>query len=362
MLGFTNFEQIATIQAIGVATQSLLEIPSGALSDLIGKKKTLLIGFLLMGVGEIIMIIHPSFLVFLISFIIMSAGYSFYSGTMDAFIYDTLVSANRTDRYSHVLSHVSIVGSFALAFASFIGGFMPKVWVGLPFLMAGIMKLVGIIVVSLTDEPSVDTDKFSIGNFMRQTKKGFFQLFGKKMLQVTLLLVSFGIFYTVAYEILDDTSVVSYGYNESKIGILYSVVILISIPAGFLYEKFAKRFNSFILIALGAMFLVLNYIFSPWIGVSIWTVLFISRAIYSPIRNSAISEVINRNTPSKIRATTISTYELVRKIPYMLLAAIMGGLMDKFGVHWFAFGFGLSLFLIITPQILLFMRRRKFRN
>lgn len=358
-LNYIDFSQVAIVQAVGLVTSVITEVPTGAIADLLGKKKTLILSFLFTGTGEFIIAFFPGFPTLVIAFIILNTGYSLYSGTMDAFMYDTLVSEKREKEYARVLSRSSAIISVAIAFASIVGGFMYKWWMILPFLATGVMKFFGFLVTFFIDEPKVDTEKFSIKNFLTQNKLGFAHLFNKKMFQTTLLLITFGAFYTVAYELLDDISVVSYGYKSVGMGFLYGIVTFIGIPSALLYEKFAKKFNTYTLLAGGALVIILNYIFSPWINVYIWTALFLIRVTYSPIRNNAISEIINRNTPSKIRATTISTNELLRKIPFVFFAGVMGEIIDLHGAKVFAFYFALVFLILIAPQLVVYGWKRK---
>lgn len=358
-LNYIDFSQVAIVQAVGIITSVITEVPTGAIADLIGKKKTLILSFLFTSIGELITAFYPSFSTFIIAFIILNIGYSLYSGTMDAYLYDTLVGERREKEYSRVLSRSSAIISAAIAFASVVGGFMYKWWMILPFLATGIMKFLGFLLAFFIDEPEVDTEKFSLKNFLVQTRLGFAHLFNKKMLQTTLLLITLGAFYTVAYELLDDISVVSYGYKAVGIGFLYGIVTFLTVPSSLLYEKLSKKFKTYTLLAGGALVIVLNYIFSPWINIYIWTGLFLMRVMYGPIRNNAISEIINRNTPSKIRATTISTNELLRKIPFVFLAGIIGGLIDIHGAKVFAFWFALVFLTLVAPQLGVYVWKRK---
>jgi hypothetical protein len=81
--------------------------------------------------------------------------------------------------------------------------------------------------------------------------------------------------------------------------------------------------------------------------------------MYSPIKEAAITHLINTHTESKIRTTTISTYELVRKMPYLLVAGMIADWVDNFGVKWVAFGFATLLGLLTLPQAVYYMVRRE---
>lgn len=140
---------------------------------------------------------------------------------------------------------------------------------------------------------------------------------------------------------------------------MYSVLIYLTVPFSLLYRRIQVRFNKVPLVFLGIGVLVLNYLFSPWIGIYVWTILFLVRVMYSPIKEAAITHLINTHTESKIRTTTISTYELVRKMPYLLVAGMIADWVDNFGVKWVAFGFATLLGLLTLPQAVYYMVRRE---
>lgn len=358
LLNYVDLSQATTLQAIAMATRVITEIPSGVIADLLGKRKTLLLSFMFSAAGEILMANSSQFLSFAIAHILLYTGYSLYSGTMDAFVYDTLVTDKSTKQYSKVLSKILAITTATLGITSIIGGFLYNIWIALPYFATGVAKLLGIIVAFFSDEPDVDTEKFTIMNFFKQTKQGFKHLSKKSMFQVAILIVSFGTFQTIGYEILDDALVISYGYSAFAIGILYGVLSIINLPFSLLYDKFSKKYKSFTLITVGAIILALNYLFSPCISVYVWTSLFLIRFIYMPIRTGAITEVINKRTPSKIRATTISTSELIKKIPFVLFSGFLGEAMDQIGVKNFSFWFGLVLLIVIIPQLIVFNRKK----
>jgi hypothetical protein len=82
-----------------------------------------------------------------------------------------------------------------------------------------LFKLAGLLTVLLIDEPLVDTEKFSLAAFVRQTGKGFTQLLAPTMRWTFILILTYGIFQTFAWEMLDDLAVVAYGYSAAGIGL-----------------------------------------------------------------------------------------------------------------------------------------------
>lgn len=352
---FIDIKQATLLQLIGMATRIVSEIPTGVICDLLGKRRTLAIAFFLTALGETIMAFSTNFVGFAVVYVIISLGYSFYSGTMDAFMYDSLVEAKEQERYPNVLGKSNAYMNAATAVATLSGGFLFQFWGGLPFLLTGMAKFAGLFLTLFITEPKVDTYVFSIKNFVKMTGKGFAQMFGSRMIKYTVLLFVLGAFSTIAFEILDDAAVVDWGYSAVGISLLYTGVIVLSIPSGLLYEKIAKKINAQTMIILAILFLALNYVLSLWINAFIWSTLFLLRVLYSPIKDAVIADVINQHTSSNIRATTLSTYELIIKLPFVLLGVPIGLLLKDFGVKAFSVTF--SMILLVTLAVVLILNR-----
>ncbi len=347
LLNFLDLSQAALLQAIGLVTSVVAELPTGALSDLIGKKKTLILSFLFTAIAEFSWVFADTFPQFVFIWVMVNLGYSFYSGAMEAFMYDNLVTEGKENEYPKVISKMQRFENGGIAFASIAGGLMFAVWPLMPFVMSGVFRLVGLVVSLWLVEPPVDTEVFSLRNFIKQNSQGLRQLFQPSMIKSTLLLFIIGAFMVVEYEILDDAAVVDWGFNSTQIGLIYAGATLIAIPASYLYERFSRKFKLENIIAASAIFIIINYIFSPWIPALVWVALFFMRVFYSPLRQSAVSELLNHNTPSRIRAVTISSYELLRKIPYVILAGVIGAQMDILGVRWFSHYFAILLLALM---------------
>lgn len=358
---YINIEQATVLQLIGMITRIIAEVPTGALSDLIGKKKTLIIAFLICGLAEIFMAFSSTYLSFIIVYIFIGLGQSFYSGTIDAFVYDSLLEKGEEKDYPKVLGKSNAYINISTAIATISGGFLFQFWGGLPFLLTGIAKIIGLYFIFNITEPKVDTIIFSFKNFLSQSKQGFTNLFSHSLISTTLLLLTMGSFSTVAYEILDDVAVVDWGYSAVGISVLYTSLILLSIPSGFLYSYISKKITLKKLVVLGILILITNYVFSLWINSYVWTILFLARVLYSPIKNSAIKDILNQSTNSSSRATTISTYELLIKLPFVLIGVPIGIMLKDFGVKTFSVGFATSLAFALIAYLITnkFLMRRK---
>ena len=122
--------QISTLFVIWSATAFVLEVPSGAWADSYSRRKLLVLGALLSGVGYAAWITLPSFAGFAFGFVLWGTSSALISGTFEAFVYDELAARDRTDRYASLLgrarsaSFVMNLAATALATPLFnLGGY-----------------------------------------------------------------------------------------------------------------------------------------------------------------------------------------------------------------------------------------------
>jgi len=106
-LRFTNYAGIGIIETVLIVTATLTEIPTGAIADVFGKKKTLIVAFLLEMIGAFIMAYAMNFNQLVLSVFIMCVGGSFYSGTLDALVYDSLKQDFKENKFDKVISNIA---------------------------------------------------------------------------------------------------------------------------------------------------------------------------------------------------------------------------------------------------------------
>lgn len=349
-LTFTDYAGIGFIESVMISTFIITEIPSGAIADLFGKKKTLALSFFLLILGNIIMAIAPSYGYLILSVFILSISNAFYSGTAEALVYDSLKEEKKEAYYDKIISNIKTISLIAVALASTIGGFLYNIYHPLPFYLVAIMGALGLIIATFLKEPHVDTDKFSWNNFTKQTRQGLKELTKTpSIIQQTILLLSISFFLVINYEILSDVLAVEFGFNPGQLGILWSILAIVAAISSQITPKLDKKFRlSNLYITIGFCIAASLFI-SPFIGLIIGGLSIVVRASFQVIFENLTSIIINNNTESKYRATTLSTFNLIKSLPYVAVAYFMGYIMNIISAKVFASGLGvlLSIFLII---------------
>ena len=327
---FTNYSGVGLIETTVLLSGFLLEIPTGAIADLLGKRKTIIIGLLLGVIGNFYMAFSFEFSHLLISVVFLGIGGALLSGSWEALLYDFLLQSKKEKMYDKILANIEKHKLLVMAMASVIGGFIYKVNPRGPFLLVGVAMLISFVLAFFLIEPEIDSIKFSFKNYFKQNFKGFSQLFStsKSKLLITKLLILYSLSF-ILIEILDTALALDVGYDAVKLGLLYGVLPVISAVGVHYYGFMKKLLGISRLRALIFVTFLTSLVFSPFYGLFMVTFILVYRNIFYSVVSVIASDTVNRLFESKYRATTLSTFSMLKSLPYVLFALQIGNYMDK---------------------------------
>lgn len=95
--------EVSTLFIIWSTTAFLLEVPSGAWADVFSRRKLLVLGALIGGLGFASWIVVPSYAGFAFGFVLWGISSALISGTFEAFVYDELAERGAADRYAGLI-------------------------------------------------------------------------------------------------------------------------------------------------------------------------------------------------------------------------------------------------------------------
>lgn len=359
-LRFTNFAGVGLAESIMLVTRITAEVPTGALADLMGKKKTIMLAFAISSVGYLLMGLATNYTALLFSIFVSTLASSFYSGSYEAIIYDSLKEEGKEDYFSKAIANNRSITLVAHAIAGIIGGYLYLVNPRLPFLLVATLSFVGIFLTLFLREPAVDTDKFNLVNFLGQTKQGFRQLFNTHLKPYIVILLGIGFFIVIMYEIMDDALAVGYGFKPTQLSYLWAFVSILAAIVSQATPRFMKIIppkRGILLLSFGMGALLL---LSPLNGLLIGGVLLTTRIMMQVIFKNFSVVIINQNIESKYRATTISTMVMLTNIPYAVSAFFIGGSIDMVGIQQIALFMGIGMLTLTVVYILfklIFLRK-----
>ena len=165
-------DQVLRLEAIYYVAVVILEVPSGYLSDTLGRRLTLLISAVSAIFAYALFFLSGSFGVFVLAQIGLAASMAFRSGTDTSFHYDLLKCLGREDAYpqreARIMRNVFIASAGAALLGGVVSIFALRAAYGLSLLAA----CVAFVLVLLLAEPDRESSPDSGG----QTSGFFFQI------------------------------------------------------------------------------------------------------------------------------------------------------------------------------------------
>ncbi|HLD28510.1 MAG TPA: MFS transporter, partial [Patescibacteria group bacterium] len=148
-----SLSQIYVMESICVVGLFLLEIPSGALADLIGRRKTILIGSCLLFCDIMVFAsaINPAMI--WIANLIWVCGFSLISGADSALLYDTLKVLGRESEFKKIEGRAISYRLFLLAGCAITVGYLASINIRLPVYLSAGFKLLFVVVIYFFIEP-----------------------------------------------------------------------------------------------------------------------------------------------------------------------------------------------------------------
>jgi len=195
------FSQLTGSYALGLGIFSVIsiavaifELPTGVISDLVGRKESMIFGSLASVLGLLCFALAqgPWFLV--LGAILIGISETFFSGNNDALLYDTLKEKNHEKEYAEILGKVSSMFQVGLAAGALIGGFVAGWSFRFVFWISVAPQVVCMILSFFVIEPKKHYEKVSTNVFDHVGKS--LKEFGKnwKLRQLSLAsILKFGI-------------------------------------------------------------------------------------------------------------------------------------------------------------------------
>jgi MFS transporter, DHA1 family, quinolone resistance protein len=122
-----DYLQLGFLMAVYSGTVVLAELPSGALSDLIGRKKVYLAALCLNFSGGAIALASMSFATLALAFVAMGLARAFSSGSVEALFIDRLYALESGLDLQPILAKAGMAVPLALGLASLAGGYLPMI-------------------------------------------------------------------------------------------------------------------------------------------------------------------------------------------------------------------------------------------
>ena len=355
-----TMKEVFWLQAIFGISVAILEVPSGYVCDLWGRKKTIILGAVFTGIGFTYLVFARSFYEFIIYELIVALSLSLVSGADISLLYDSVeeLKVNEPQDEQYAIKSVANI-QFSKVFAESIAAILGGILVGISFksvlIAQAIVGWMPLIIALQFVEPNRNTmdKKKHLDNF----KNVFKYIFGERSLLrlIFINIVVWGLssFFAVwifqKYWLDEQISLLNFGLLWA----LYNVTVGI---VGKVVPSWEKAFGPIAMLVLMGVLPSLGYwgmsYFSGYIGVACGLLFQITRGITYVLLNDAL----NRRIPSEFRATTNSLVSLFFRLIFFVFGPLVGHIIDSqsmsIALNYLGAAYFLFFFVFMIPLIL----------
>ncbi|MDA3891693.1 MAG: MFS transporter [Salinivirgaceae bacterium] len=371
-----SFLQIGTLYALREISINILEIPTGVIADVLGRKKTIMTSFLTYIISFIVFYYSTSYALLLLGMLFYSFGDTLRTGTHKAMIFDYLKhnswQSEKVAYYGHTRSWSQLGSAISSLLAAgiviftgnyeiiFLASTVPYI-VNFMLIWSYPAKLDGPIhvekslsikqrmkILYANSKQSAKADQLWKALFNMATFQGYFKAIKDYLQPIILLAVGSTIILT---DVNPDRK------STLLLGLVYFAIYILS--------SAASRYANHLMLWLGGSEKTMNYsliigifmgllsglfIYKSMAGLAavLFVLIFIVQNIRKPVGTGLVAEKVE----NEVMATALSIQSLFDSLFASVLAIIIGFLADRYGV-WQALTVVGLIVLFLVPFITL---------
>ncbi len=335
-----HYYDLFGLMIVWVITVFFLEVPTGAFADRYGPKWSFLVGNILRTLSiSLLFIAFHRWIFYLIS-AVSALSFTFFSGSDQAFIFETLKDLKRENEMSHVWGRMHSAKFIPAVITILVGAYIARDLAEIQFtilIFLGLLFNAGtLLLVCFLTPPS---------SFLRQNRhptwihvrKGWENIKGQTNL--VLLFINETLVMIPTYVLLSNESLAQPYLTDSGLPvILLGVVYAVDALGSFLVLNAIKGLEAIfgqkkitVLTGLGILIAFIAGILLPQ---TIATALFVFFTIKLSfwIRYPVFGHIKNYYIPSSSRATTLSIFSMIDSLFDIVILSIMG-FLSQLGIH-----------------------------
>lgn len=326
------------------------EVPSGVLADRFGYKRVLIASRLAAAASGVLMLLGTSFWWFAVSFVVSAFSYNLQSGTLEAFVYESLPLAVRERAYVRVTSRIASVTEVTTTLGVVVAGAMTHwhfAWtygisVGLALVTAGMLlgaRDVG--VQPRATRQGITAIVRTAWRVLRRTP-----LLARLML-VDAVMSAIGTAYYYYFQHVMTTRHFS-GTLVSGLMLTGAVINVLTVQ---LTPYLQRRFSKSQLVRAISLLTVGSLLLTWWSWLPGMLALYLIVAALSALMYPLFNTYYNTLVPSGQRATLLSVASMGFSLTMIGLFPLLGWVVSRIGFnHAFAL-LGMGLLIGIVPAL-----------
>jgi MFS family permease len=347
-----NMNEVFLLLSIFSVSCFIFEVPSGYISDLLGRKKTLVIASVFKGVGFSLFALADGFELLIVAEIILAAAASLSSGTDTSLIYDTLLATNSKKAQIKILGKSIYFLTLGEGIASLLASiliYMAFSVNDLVYISAFMSWIPLFIAITLVEPPRV-----LMGNKHKENFKYIFnQLFKESRLLKYILLNM--VFYFAATMLGVWTFQKYWEALHIPIvyfGVLWAFTNFAAAYASKRAHKIEKMWGSHQVLIFVGLLPIVGFFGIGFVDHIIGFVFCLLFQVCRGLGQVILKDALNKRVTGDFRATANSIAQMGTRMFFVLVSPLFGFFMDNKGLSDACF-YMASLYVIVFILVLI---------
>lgn len=357
-----NFSQITLLQSFSAIGIVLFEVPTGAVADLLGRKKSLLMGSVIMSISLMFYALGNSFLYFAIAEILFALGFTLKSGADTSLLYDSLKFSGREEDFKNLMGKYNFISILMQVPGSIMAGYLYEININLPFIISAIFMIITFVIITFFEEPEDrEIKNKNQRTYFEQIKDSALYIKNhEKIKGIMVFTVVFYIFFRAGFWMFQPYMKAS-GVPVVAFGWIFALFNLVaafsSAKSAWIMDKTKPKTLIFIAGLIIVSFLGMGFV-KVWIGTAFILLQQMARGIYKP----TVNKYLNKHIESDMRATILSFHSLMINICVGITLPLIGMMMDRIDIYSMHLILGIVMIIsIYLANIYLNLKQEKHK-
>lgn len=318
-----------SVFSTAMLASALFEVPTGVFSDMIGRKRTVVVGAAASVLSIVFYAIGGVYPVLLVGAVFEGLARSFFSGNNDALLYDTLAETDQQAQYQEYLGKTSSMYQLALAIAAVIGGVIAYFSFSATMWLSVIPQVIGLLISTQFVNPAAHTHEST--NVYAHLREAFRNILRNRRLRALSAgsILGFAVGESVW---LFRSAFIETLWPVWALGISQLIGNATAAVSFYFSGRLIRRFGEFRLLATGITSSRIVHVFSMLVPSVLSPVLMSVMSIFFGVNTVGINGLMQREFTPRQRATMGSLNSFGGNLAFAVCSFALGLLADTIGV------------------------------
>ncbi len=333
---------------------AVLQAPTGALADHIGRRRVMAIAGLLFAITVLGFGFASNYWMLFFDYVLWSFAQSMRSGADSAILYESLKEDGREAEFQRIAGRGFALQLAAGLLSILLGGFLAAEF-GLSIIVqaGAVVPLLAIGAALFMREPATEhTER----HYWRGITDGMTFAWQHPEVRYTLLIGSVLLAGVFAPVVLVQPFLLHHSVGTALYGVYQAPLRVISIVAAMVAVRVGMKTGVGRLLGAACIMIVLAYAGLALFDTNPAFIFFALPALMSGLTRPVIDGYLNDRIPSERRATVLSVMQLCFALQVAFFEPALGIFTDDYSLT-VAFAFAMVYFVVLMPPLLLLWRR-----